>query len=78
MYIYILYHTTHTTTAERKAEKQCQRGGASSGQKTKRGIEGQDPAVLFFGVSSAYLCGRGDGDCSIGDKFCKRNRIYRR
>jgi len=25
------YHTTHTATAERRAEKQCQRRGASSG-----------------------------------------------
>ena len=35
---YLSYHTTHTTRAERRAEKQCQRRGASSGQKTKRGI----------------------------------------
>jgi len=41
-------HTTHTTTAERRAEKQCRRRGASSGQKTKRGIEGEDPAAAFF------------------------------
>ena len=38
-----LYHTTHITTAERRAEKQCRRRGASSGQKTKRGIEGERP-----------------------------------
>jgi len=41
----ISYHTTHTTTAERSAEKQCRRRGASSGQKTKRGMEGEDPAA---------------------------------
>ena len=33
-------HTIHTTTAERRAEKQCWRRGASSGQNTRRGIEG--------------------------------------
>jgi len=39
------YHSTHTTPAERRAEKQCRRRGASSGQKTKRDIEGEDPAA---------------------------------
>ena len=43
----ISYHTTHTTTAERRVEKQCRRRGASSGQKTKRGIEEEDPSFLF-------------------------------
>jgi len=38
--VYLSYHTTHTTKAERRAETQRQRRGASSGQKTKRGIEG--------------------------------------
>jgi len=42
---YLSYHTTHTTTAGRRAEKQRQRRSASSGQKTKRGIEGKDPAA---------------------------------
>ena len=43
--VYLAYNTTHTTKAERRAEKQRQRRGASSGQKTKRGIEGEDPAA---------------------------------
>jgi len=43
--VYLSYHTTHTTKAERRAEKQRQRRGASSGQKTKRGIEEVDPAA---------------------------------
>jgi len=42
---HISYHTTHTTKAERRAEKHRQRRGASIGQKTKRGIEGEDPAA---------------------------------
>ena len=42
---YLSYHTTHTTTAERRADKQCQRRSASSVQKTKSGIEGEDPAA---------------------------------
>jgi len=41
--LYLSYHAT--TTSERRAGKQCQRRGASSGQKTKRGIEGEDPAA---------------------------------
>ena len=36
--VHLSYHTTHTTKTERRAEKQCRRRGASSGQKTKRGI----------------------------------------
>jgi len=44
-FYYLSYHTTHTTTAERRAQKQCRRRGASSGQKVKRGIEGEDPAA---------------------------------
>jgi len=36
---------SHTTTAERRAKKQRQRRGASSSQKTKRGIEGENPAA---------------------------------
>ena len=43
--VYLSYHTTHTTKAERRAEKQRQRRSASSGQSTKRGIEGEDPAA---------------------------------
>jgi len=43
--VYLSYHTTHTTPAEREAEKQCRHRGASSGQKTERGIEGEDPAA---------------------------------
>jgi len=43
--VYFSYHTTHTTIAERRAEKQCQRRGASSGQKIKSDIEGEDPAA---------------------------------
>jgi len=43
--VYLSYPTTHTTKAERRAEKQRQRGGTSSGQKTKRGIEGDDSAA---------------------------------
>jgi len=42
-FFYLSYHTTHTTRAERRAEKQCRRRGASSGQKTRRGIEGEKP-----------------------------------
>ena len=41
-------HTTHTTTAERRIEKQCRRRGASSGQKTRRGIEGEQPGRRLF------------------------------
>ena len=44
-FFYPSYHTTHTTKAEPRAEDECQRQGASSGQKTKRGIEGEDPAA---------------------------------
>jgi len=44
-FAYFSYHTTHTTTAERRAEKQRRRRGACSGQKTKIGIEGEDPAA---------------------------------
>jgi len=55
-FVSLSYHTTHTTTAERRAEKQCQRRGASSGQKTKRGIEGEDLAAAgierFFSLNS--------------------------
>ena len=36
---YLSCHSTHTTTAERRAEKQCRHRGANSDQKTKRGIE---------------------------------------
>jgi len=43
--VHLSYHTTHTTTAERRAEEQCRRRGASSGHKTKRGIEGEDTAA---------------------------------
>jgi len=43
--VYLSYHTTHTTKAERRAEKRRQRRGVSSGQTTKRGIEGEDPAT---------------------------------
>jgi len=52
VFVYLSYHTTHTTTAERRAEKQCRRRGASSGQKTKRGIEGEDVAGIerFFSL----------------------------
>jgi len=52
-FVYLSYHTTHTTTAERRAENQCQRRGASSGQKTKRGIEGEDPAAA--GIERFFL-----------------------
>ena len=58
--VYLSYHTTHTTTAERRVEKQCRRRGASSGQKTKRGIGGEDPATagierfLFFWFSTFF------------------------
>ena len=41
--VYLSCHTTHTTTAESRAEKQCRRRGASGGQKTRRGIEGEQP-----------------------------------
>ena len=44
-FFFISYIIQHTTKAERKAEKSCRRRGASSGQKTKRGIEGEDPAT---------------------------------
>jgi len=44
--VYLSYHTTHTTTAERRAEKQCRRRGASSGQKTNRGIEGEETPLF--------------------------------
>jgi len=44
--VYLSHHTTHTTTAKRRAEKQCRRRGASSGQTTKRGIEGGDPLYI--------------------------------
>jgi len=47
-FFYLSYHATHTTTAERRVEKQCRRGGASSGQKTKRGIEGEDMFLFLF------------------------------
>jgi len=39
--VHISYHTTHTTKAERRAEKQRKHRGASGGQKTRRGIEGE-------------------------------------
>jgi len=64
--VYLSYHTTHTATAERRAEKQCQRRGANSGQKTKRGIAGEDPAAAgierFFSlkglafVFNSFIC----------------------
>ena len=63
VFLCISYHTTHTTTAERGAEKQCRRRGANSGQKTKRSIEGEDPAaagierffsLLFFWFGGAW------------------------
>jgi len=38
-FCYLSCNTTHTTTVERRSEKQCRRRGASSGQKTRRGIE---------------------------------------
>jgi len=61
--VYLSYHTTHTTTAERRVEKQCRRRGASSGQKTKREIEGEDPAATgierFFSLRGFW-----------GDFFC--------
>jgi len=43
--LYLSYQTTHSTPAERIAEKQCRRRGASSGHKTKRGVEGEDPTA---------------------------------
>ena len=64
--VYLSCHTTHTTTAERRAERHCRRRGADSGQKTKRGIEGEDPAAAgiegFFSLKrssfSLFLVGR--------------------
>ena len=55
LFVDLLYHTTHTTKAERRAEKQRQRRGDNGGQKTKRGIEGEDPAAAGIGrfVSSS-------------------------
>jgi len=53
---FISWHTTHTTTAERRDEKQCRRRGASSGQKTKRGIEGEEPAAA--GIERFFFCRR--------------------
>jgi len=51
-FIYISCHTTHTTTAERRAEKQCRYRGASNAQMTRRSIEGEHsrpPPVSRFG-----------------------------
>ena len=48
------WHTTHTTTAECRAEKQCRHRGANSGQKTKRGIEGEDPTAAFLCVQVRF------------------------
>jgi len=42
-FVYLSCHTTHTTTAERRVENQCRRRSASSGQKIRRGIEGEQP-----------------------------------
>ena len=51
--------TLTLTTAERRAKKQCRRRGASSGQKTKRGIEGVDPAAAgierFFSLKGVLV-----------------------
>jgi len=44
-FVNISYHTTHTTTAERRVEKQRQRRSASSGQTIKRVIGGENPAA---------------------------------
>jgi len=72
--VYLSYHTTHTTKAERRAEKQRQRRSAGSGHKTKRGIEGEDPAAAgierFFSLKgpqkritserySSFICCQG-------------------
>jgi len=55
VFVSLSYHTTHITTAGRRAEKRCRRRGASSGQKTKRGIEGEDPAAAFLSTSHKRL-----------------------
>jgi len=43
--VYIAHIILLTPEQQSAAEKQCQRRSASSGQKTKRGIEGVDPAA---------------------------------
>jgi len=43
LFVNLSYHTTHTTTGERRVEKHCRRRSPSSGQKTRRGIEGEKP-----------------------------------
>jgi len=47
--VYLSYHTTQATRAERKAEKQCQRQSANSGQKTRSCIEGGAILTNFSG-----------------------------
>jgi len=53
MFCFILIsHIIQLTPKELSAEpkKQCQRRSASSGQKTKRGIEGEDPAAASIHI----------------------------
>jgi len=57
IFVYLSYHTTHTTKAERRGEKHRQRRCASSGQNTKRGIEGEDPAAA--GIQRRFLSLKG-------------------
>ena len=55
LFLYISHILQHTTTAKRRAKKQCRRRDASSGQKTTRGIEGEDPAAANV-VPFCFLC----------------------
>ena len=76
--MYLSYHTTHTTRAERRADKLRQRRSASIGQKTKRGIEGEDPAAAgvegFFSLKGVfYFIFTGPGGTHIAGLFGARS-----
>ena len=62
MYIvYLSYHSIHTTTAERRAEKQRQRRSTSSGQKTRDASREKTPPPPFLGLSLLAACARASG-----------------
>ena len=55
-FFYLSWHTTLTPqTARAQSEKHCRRRSASSGQKTRRGIEGEKLILWAFKYSGGFL-----------------------
>jgi len=60
-------YNSHHNSTERRAKKQCRRRGASSGQKTKRGIEGEDP--LAAGIERFFSLKRPPEENNVRASF---------